>query len=621
MTTRTDLEQLQLFDAALDAIIAIDASGKVTAWNRSAEETFGLTKAEAMGQPLADLVIPPQMRKAHSDGMKRFFRTGEGPLLNRRIEVSALHRDGHEFPIELTIIPLNHLGKQVFYAFVRDISARRQAEHASEAKTEFLAAMSHEIRTPLSGVIGYAELLVSSELNADQRRYVERIESAGSALLAVVNEILHFSRIEAGTIELEHRAFSLRALVDNTASIVRSVANKKMIPIRVEMDPALPEVLVGDEARLRQVLLNLLNNAIKFTPKGHVTLSIQCRGSSHSGENLCFAVTDTGIGIATDKHADLFDQFSQVHRANKNGGTGLGLAISKRLVELMGGTIGVKSKEGQGSTFWVEVTLPKAEATALHELNHMVLKATRSARILVADDLDMNQEIATAMLNVAGHKVRVVADGAEAVEAVQKGDYDLVLMDIQMPTMDGVAATKRIRELQPPACDVPIIAMTANVLPQQVRVFREVGMNDHIGKPFTREELLSKIDPYLLEHPSLDSDNSNTVIPATAFDEKAFRDLVELVGNDRTYARLAGFREHVTPLLSLDESRPINREETAGTAHRLASLAGSLGFAELSRRCKELENACLENRDMTETLRLVRMASERALQQLDHVEI
>lgn len=381
-------------------------------------------------------------------------------------------------------------------------TARLDAERASLAKTDFLAAMSHEIRTPLNAVIGFTDLLAQSEdLAPIQRRHAEFARNAGSALLTVVDDILDFSKVEAGAIELEARPFSPSALVETGLSIVRDLATRKGLAVRVEIDPALPEWLVGDEDRLRQILLNLLNNAVKFTRHGSVTLRAEHHGSTAVGERVRFSVTDTGIGIPPEKQSRLFERFSQVDSSVTRdfGGTGLGLAICKRLVELMEGTIGVSSQDGAGATFWVSLTLPRGSAATASTVAPVRLAPRRTGHILLVEDVELNQELARLVLEAAGHSVAVVGDGAAAVMAVRDGDFDLVLMDVQMPGMDGMTATRTIRDLKSPAARIPVIAMTANVLPDEVSRFRQAGMDDHVGKPFDRATLYATIDRWLAD--------------------------------------------------------------------------------------------------------------------------
>ncbi|WP_052763687.1 hybrid sensor histidine kinase/response regulator [Microvirga massiliensis] len=507
-------------------------------------------------------------------------------------------------------------------------TAQLKAEQASTAKTDFLATMSHEIRTPLNGVIGYTELLLrSGDLTAELRDYALRIQSAGSALLTVVNDVLEFSKIEAGAVRLTFEPFALHVLVDNTVSIVRTGAEQKRLPICSVVDPELPEVLVGDAARLRQILLNLLNNALKFTDYGEVTLRVEHRGATESGECVRFSVTDTGPGIPKDQLDRLFKRFSQLDQSSSRrfGGTGLGLAICKRFVDLMGGEIGVESQEGVGSTFWFELSLPRGEMVTDIKPAESRVHYGRPARILVVDDLDQNRDLARKMLESAGHVVDTAPGASEAIAAIQVAPYDLVLMDIQMVGMDGVAATQLIRNLDHPAKNVPIIAMTANVLPQDVTAFRKAGMNDHLGKPYSPDELLAIVHAWL---PWGDEHGEEVAPPAmrepAEIYDQGIEGLCELMGREWVVRGLSELLQQLDATFRSSAVDGIDRDELARNAHTLVSRCSVLGFSELSQLSIKLQQACRTGRDLpaiyaearAESTNVYEMAS-RALERLE----
>jgi signal transduction histidine kinase/ActR/RegA family two-component response regulator len=370
------------------------------------------------------------------------------------------------------------------------IAARDVAEAGARTKSEFLANMSHELRTPLTSVIGFSGLLQGSpNLPEAERKYADRIATASEALLSVINDILDYSKLEAEAVDLEPQAFDPRAMAEGAVAIVETQCQAKGLTLETVIDADLPGALMGDEGRLRQVTLNFLSNAVKFTTSGTVRLEL-----TRAGERLRLAVTDSGIGIAPDKIDTLFDRFTQADASTTRvyGGTGLGLAISQRLIEMMGGEIGADSRPGEGSTFWFEV--PMREAIAGVEAagaDDLVVDA--GLKILMADDAAPNRELVTAILGGLGLALETVCNGAEAVEAARTGAYDLILMDVHMPVMDGLDATRAIRAMGGATGRTPIIALTANVQPEQVVRCREAGMDGHVGKPIQISELLAAL--------------------------------------------------------------------------------------------------------------------------------
>ena len=368
--------------------------------------------------------------------------------------------------------------------------ALAQAQAASEAKADFLANMSHEIRTPLTAIIGFSGLLDSAAgLPSQARLYVERIGRSGRALLSIVNDILDFSRIEAGHVTLSLAPVDPLALARGTLDLVEDQAAAKGLALTLDGPPDLGLVM-ADAERVRQVLLNLVSNAIKFTARGGVSVRV-----AREGARLTFSVTDTGVGVPEALVPRLFDRFWQVDNSSTRqfGGSGLGLAICKSLVDLMGGDIGVESREGQGSTFWFGLPAPSAQAAEPDKVGVEGPAVVSAAHILVVDDVPANRELVRAMLTAMGHSLVEAEGGAEAVAAAEQETFDLILMDMQMPGMDGLEATRAIRAGSAPNVATPIVALTANVLPAQVAQCLEAGMNDHLAKPIAPMELLSKI--------------------------------------------------------------------------------------------------------------------------------
>ncbi|MDR3460929.1 MAG: ATP-binding protein [Beijerinckiaceae bacterium] len=620
-----------IVDTAVDAIIVIDRFGTIQSFNRAAETIFGYQAAEVLSRNIKFLM--PEAVQAKHDGYLTAYRdTGERKIIGIGREVVGLRKDKSLVTLELSIAEWSDVdGQQCFTGIMRDTTqrnlqarrlqeatevaqqARIEAESANHAKTEFLAVMSHEIRTPLTSISGFIDLLArTGELSGQQRRYIDLVKTANAALLTIVNDILDFSKVEAGQMDLECRPFSLLVLARDALAIVRPGAAAKGLALEFTVDRGVHDWVVGDHARLRQVLLNLLNNAVKFTDTGTISFDVRMQTSADGRERLRFSIADTGIGISSEQQHRLFKKFSQADSSvsRRHGGTGLGLAICKRLVELMDGEIHIESDVDRGSTVWFTSYMPPVSEPISEPPAECPPEdpAKRKARILVVDDIDTNREIMEAYLGDNGYSVGTASSGAEAISMLQNEHFDLVLMDIQMPLMDGVTATRVIRALPNSVKDIPIVAMTGNVLPQQVRTFLDAGMNDHVGKPIERTKLYNSVRRWL---PRSEKHDVSLAFHSPHFDGTKYDEFVRMLGVARVERTATKFLDQLTKAF---KSTP---DETRREAHDLINCAGLLGFHSLVEACQAIcvttAHDAARQRDVLEEARRVQSLARQTL--------
>jgi PAS domain S-box-containing protein len=619
-----DAEFAMMTDGRTKCIVLTDAGGLATAVSPTAREVLGYAPARLLGSALEG-AIHGDDRPAVAAARLRALTGQDCPAVEFRLR----HGSGRWIRIEASFQPSERVfpsDQPTLKIEMRDVTlrwARREvlreaamvARRAGRAQAEFLATMSHEIRLPLNAVIGSADLLKNDpDLTANQREHVERMEQAGHALLAVVNDILDTSALDGGTVVLDSRSFDPRALVQRCVSLVMDKARSKSLAVDVEIAPEVPRLLVADDHRLGQVIANLLSNAVKFTAEGRIGIRLERREGEAGPEIVC-SVTDTGKGIPADRIDQIFARYAQADGsiARTYGGSGLGLAICRQLVTLMGGTIGVESREGKGSRFWF--TLPEIEATvAAEEAGEAPPPAAEGGvRILLVDDDEMSRVIAAAMLRDAGHDVTEAPSGFDAIrqlhgrDGARRGGFDLVLLDVQMPDMDGVQTLRLIRDMPGAAETMAVVALTAAVLPEQVRALRSVGFDDHLGKPFRRDDLMAVVARWSgLRRPG-------PAEPAGAqtrvLDERALAELSRQIGQATVDCVLSEFGAHLREMLALlcgiqpGLGKPALGARGAASAdpkplirhvHQLVSSSGMLGFRTLCRTLADFEAALLD---------------------------
>ena len=513
-----------LFESNMLAVVTLSLNGRIEMCNAAFERLFQYQWQDIIGQPLLNLITPEHLQ-AEAFAARR--RVARGEPVHRITQKQK--KDGTLVDVALNAHPIR-IGDTVVgtYAMYEDVSARllaeaelrkskEAAECANRAKSDFLANMSHEIRTPMNGVLGMIDLSLETQLTPDARDYLDMAKVSAESLLTLINDLLDFSKIEAGKFELTSAEFSLRQMLHQVTRPFALRATNAGLRFSLEIHADLPDHLVGDAARLQQILINLLGNALKFTTQGSIAVVVDCLSNPADQVQLRFAICDSGIGIAPEKQAVIFDAFAQADTSTtrKFGGTGLGLTISSRLVQMMGGRLWVESEPGSGSTFFFSASLACSlgywETTTVQDPDdlytlskaiappHLIpsnkLSSDRRLNILLAEDNLVNQRLAIRILQNAGHLVRTATNGNQAVSASLDDSIDLILMDIQMPELDGLEATELIRRREKlTGKHLPIIAMTAHALPGDSARCLATGMDGYISKPVKANELIELID-------------------------------------------------------------------------------------------------------------------------------
>jgi len=610
-----------MFGAVEQPIVTIGETGVVDAFNPAAERLFGYSAAEIVGGPMRRL-MPDAQGDTHDDRLEAYRDGhGEAPASGVR-EMIGRRKDGSEFPVEVTLAGWREENRQYFTGAIRDVTVQREieaslrrakdaADHANRMKGEFLATMSHEIRTPMNGVLGALALVDGPNLNDEQRQMLDIANRSGNALLLIIDDILDLSKLEAGKVEVEPVDFDLRSMLAEAADLLQPAAAARGLALTVDVAAVAPDRVRADLRRIRQVLVNLIGNALKFTHRGGVTVRAALNGAPKPDGTflLRFDVTDSGIGIPDDVLPNLFRRFTQADSSTTRrfGGTGLGLAISRELVSLMEGRIGVVSAEGKGSTFWFTVRCAPAAPFVVDEPDARAAPVAGGVegglRVLVAEDNEINRDIVVAMLRRAGHRVTAVPDGLQAVRAVEEQEedgrqrFDVVLMDVQMPVMDGITATRHIRAMGGPAGGLPIVALTGNAMPGNRADYLAAGMTAYLTKPIVSADLFEALTAIAASLPQSASETppAGPVAPPAwqsepLLDRGHTGSLRQAVGDEAwdqvvdTFARTA--RQTVAAIRNAADTGgvPLSR-----LAHTLKGTAANVGALRLSRLAALLE--------------------------------
>ena len=586
---------------ALDAVVVCDVAGQILDFNEAAVQIFGYSAEEAIGNDLGALIVPDHYREAHDAGMQRMRRSGEKHVVGKgRIKLEGKRANGELFPVEFAIQSAETNEGEIFVSFLRDIShrvvaekelvgARDRALAGKKAKTDFLATMSHEIRTPLNGLLGNLTLLRDTRLSAKQSRYIKNMDTSGKLLMSHISDVLDITKYDAGKLQLRPVVMNLSTLLQDIVDNQSGAASANNSTLAWGWSGASADWIYADKERIQHILMNVIGNAVKFTHDGQITVEVKVMGDIATSPNIQITVRDTGIGMNETLKDQIFDDFmtGDASYDRQVGGTGLGLGIAQRFVKAMGGTIEVESAEGKGSSFAVRLPITPTDAPVKTAPVADNAKHARSIHVLLVEDNEINRVVAREMLEAEGHIVTEAHNGKMALELTENQHFDLIMMDISMPVMDGRAATRAIRASHGPSAQTPIVALTANAMAEEQEAFLSDGMDDILTKPLSRESLFKVVGHYVKRdsHHLHQHESASSLI-----DPQHLNDLHETLGAVALQSLLDRFGAEVDQILThLTHDHPL--DEVAGHAHRIAGSAATLGAVHLRVALIEVEEA------------------------------
>lgn len=614
-----------------DAIVIVNTEGNIQSVNSQTETLFGYERSEIIGRKI-EYLMPSRFENVHQGHRNAFFDKPRVRKMGEGMELFAQHKNGNEFPVEISLSKLDSDEGFLVCASIRDVSnqkkiekelleAKIKAENAVKSKQQFLSNMSHEIRTPLNSIIGFTKVILKTDLTEKQRKYLTAIKISGDTLIVLVNDILDLAKVDAGKMVFEKAPFRLALSISAMLHLFEAKIQEKNLELEVHYDVNIPEVLEGDSTRLHQIIINLVSNAIKFTNKGKIAVSVRKLFEDQENVTLEFSVGDTGIGIEKGDLDIIFENFQQAHTttSKKFEGTGLGLAIVKKLVETQGGSIQVQSEVGKGSVFSFVLNFKKTtkEVDYQDDIIEFVENDFKNSKVLIVEDVEFNQLLVKGLLDEFGFISDIATNGKRATEKLEKETYDVILMDLQMPEMDGFQATTYIRDVL--KLKIPIIALTADVSTVDIEKCRAVGMDDYISKPINEQILYNKIVAQMKKIIALNEENEIEKAQNAESVYVNFNFLQKITNSNPKLSNelIAVFLKQTPPLVKIMEDCLINKDyeklkaavhrmvpsldiidssaDMESIAKRIQEEAHTLEFSEeLQNLVKQLVNACKE---------------------------